>query len=156
MKGDKEVIAALNMALEDKLTAINQHFLHARMCRHKGYKTLEAKIYKRSIEVMKDASVLTDRVLFIEGLPNLQKLGRLSVGEDAREQLQCDLNMGQEAVTGLRKSIKLCFETKDHTSRRLLEDILQQDEHYIDWIEAQLEQITSMGYQQYLSQQIGD
>lgn len=156
MKGHPEVIAVLNEVLTGELTAINQYFLHARMCRNWGYGHLAEKIYKESIDEMKHASKLTDRILLIGGLPNLQKLDKLSIGESVQEQLQSDLRTEEEAVERLRKGISVTFECHDHTSRELLEEILRDEESHIDWLESQLNMIQEMGYENYLSQQIHD
>lgn len=154
MKGDPKVIEALNDILAGELTAINQYFLHARMCKNWGYEKIAGKVYSESIEEMKHASKLTDRILLIEGVPNLQKLGKLNIGENIKEQLVSDLKLEEEAATKLKSAIKLCFEAHDHTSRELLEDILSDEEEHIDWIESQLGLIEDMGLENYLSQQI--
>ena len=140
--------------LEGELTAINQYFLHARMSKNWGYEKIAEKVYKESIDEMRHASKLTDRVLLLEGIPNLQKLGKLNIGENIKEQLESDLRLEEEAVQKLRKAVDLCFEHHDHTSRELLEHILADEEEHIDWLEAQLGMIKEMGYENYLSQQI--
>lgn len=154
MKGDARVIDALNEILTGELTAINQYFLHARMCKNWGYERIAHVIYKESIEEMKHAQDLTDRILFLEGLPNLQKLGKLNIGETVPEQLESDLKLEFQALERLKSAIKVCFEAADHASRELLEHILEDEEHHIDWIEAQLGLIKELGKELYLSQQI--
>ena len=154
MKGDPKVIDALNEILTGELTAINQYFLHARMCKNWGYEGIAHKVYKESIDEMKHAQNLTDRILFLEGLPNLQKLGKLNIGETVPEQLDADLKLEMTALTNLKAAIKVCFEAADHTSRELLEHILEDEEEHIDWLETQLGLIKELGKELYLSQQI--
>ena len=154
MKGDAKVIEALNEILTGELTAINQYFLHARMSKNWGYERIADKVYKESIEEMKHAQDLIDRVLFLEGVPNLQKLGKLNIGETIPEQLDSDLKMEYQAVDRLKLAIKSCFDAADHTSRELLEHILEDEEKHIDWIEAQLGQIKDVGKENWLAEQI--
>ncbi|MCX6116372.1 MAG: bacterioferritin [Proteobacteria bacterium] len=156
MKGNAKVIAALNDILTGELTAINQYFLHAKMCKNWGFNIIGDKIYKESIDEMKHASQLTDRILFLEGLPNLQRLGKLKIGENVKEQLESDLALEMEAIPRLRVAIELCWEASDHGTRDLLEKILVSEEEHADWIETQLSVIKDIGLQNYLSQQIGD
>src|SRR5690349_18450102 len=128
MKGDPKVIEALNEILTGELTAINQYFLHARMCKNWGFERIAAFVHKESIEEMKHAQNLTDRILFLEGLPNLQKLGKLNIGETVSEQFESDLKLEMVAYDKLKVAIKTCFDAADHTSRELLEDILEEEE----------------------------
>lgn len=153
MKGDAEVIKQLNIILEGELTAINQYFLHARMCTDWGYNRIGGKIYHESIDEMKHAQALIDRVLFLEGLPNLQKLGALRIGENVPEILKCDLALEYDAIPKLRTAIAVCEEKKDQASRMLLEDILKSEEEHVDWIESQLQIIKDVGSENYLAQQ---
>lgn len=154
MKGDPKIIACLNDILTGELTAINQYFLHAKMCKNWGFLKIGEKVYKESIDEMKHASLLTDRILFLEGLPNLQKLGKLRIGENVKEQLESDLALEMEAIPRLRKAIELCWEASDHGTRDLLEKILVSEEEHTDWLETQLSVINDIGVQNYLSQQI--
>lgn len=156
VKGDSKVIDVLNEVLTGELTAINQYFLHARMCKNWGYERIASKVHKESIDEMKHAQDLTDRVLFLGGVPNLQKLGKLEIGETVPEQLQSDLKLEFQAMERLKAGIKICWEASDHGSRELLEHILEDEEHHIDWLEAQLHQISEIGREQYLAQQIKD
>ena len=154
MKGDPKVIEALNDILCGELTAINQYFLHARMCKNWGFDRLADFIYKESIEEMKHAQDLMDRVLFLDGFPNLQKLGKLNIGETVVEQLRSDLALEEEARSKLKTSIQTCYDAVDHGSRELLESILKDEEHHIDWIETQLSLVKELGEQGYLTQQM--
>ena len=154
MKGDPNVIALLNEVLVAELTAINQYFLHARMCKNWGYEKIAAKMRSESIEEMNHASDLTDRILLLDGVPNFQDLGKLNIGETVKEQLQSDLNLEREAIARLRPGIEACYEAHDHASRELLEKILVAEEDHIDWIEAQLGMIQEIGIENYLAQQI--
>ena len=154
MKGNPKVIEALNEILLGELTAINQYFLHARMCKNWGYDRLAKKIREESIEEMKHASDLTDRILLLDGLPNFQKLGKLNIGENVKELLESDLKLEHEALERLRRAIATCFETQDHASRELLEHILETEEEHVDWIESQLKIISDIGIENYLAQQI--
>lgn len=154
MKGDAKVIAALNEILTGELTAINQYFLHAKMCKNWGFKKIGHKIYKESIDEMKHADVLTERILFLEGLPNLQKLDKLNIGENVKEQLESDLALEYRAIPRLRKAIELCWDAGDHGTRDLLEKILVSEEEHADWLETQLGVIKDIGLQNYLSQQL--
>lgn len=154
MKGDPKVIEALNEVLTGELTAINQYFLHARMSKNWGYDRIAQYVWKESIEEMKHAQDLVDRILFLEGIPNLQKLGKLNIGETVPEQLEADLKLEYEAVARLKAAIKTTFEAADHTSRELFEHILEDEEKHIDWIEAQLGQIKELGKELWLAEQI--
>ncbi len=154
MKGNKAVLEMLNEVLEGELTAINQYFLHARICKDWGYNKLADYLYKESIDEMKHAQELIDRILFLEGLPNLQKLGALNIGETVPEMLEGDLKLEQIAIPRLKKGIELCLDKSDHATRELLEHILVNEEEHVDWIEAQQKMISDMGLQNYLSQQM--
>ncbi|NRA43959.1 MAG: bacterioferritin [Oligoflexales bacterium] len=154
MKGDPSVIKLLNEVLLGELTAINQYFLHARMCKNWGYKKIASKMYAESIDEMKHASSLTDRILLLEGVPNLQELGKLNIGENIKEQLESDLKLEEQAIARIRPAIEACYKAHDHASRELLESILVSEEDHLDWIEAQLGMINEMGYENYLTQQM--
>jgi len=154
MKGQKEVIQLLNDVLEGELTAINQYFLHARMCQDWGYAKLASVVQAESIDEMKHAQALIDRILFLEGLPNVQKLGSLSIGQTVKEQFVADLALENQAIPRLRDGIVLCGEKNDPGTRDLLEKILVSEEEHVDWLEAQLSLIDQVGYENYLSQQI--
>ena len=154
MKGDAKVIQALNEILTGELTAINQYFLHARLCAHWGYERIGKTIYAESIDEMKHAQKLIDRILFLEGLPNLQKLGTLSIGQTVPEALRADLGLEEQAIPLLKKAIELCYSAHDHGTRELLEEILVDEERHTDWIETQLELIKDLGKETYLAQQL--
>ena len=149
MKGDKQVIQYLNKAIRNELTAINQYFLHARMYENWGLTKLNEHEYEESIDEMKHADALIKRVLFLEGLPNLQDMGKLKIGENTEEMLRCDLELEQEAVPLLREAIQHCEKVKDYVSRELFEDILASEEEHIDWLETQLELIDKVGLKNY-------
>ena len=153
MKGDKEVIKFLNHVLKNELTAINQYFLHSRMLRQWGLSKLAAYEYKESIDEMKHADRLVERVLFLEGLPNLQDLGKLMIGEGVEELLKCDLKLELDAIPVLRDAIAHCEKVSDYISRKLFEDILESEEEHVDYIETQLELIKRIGLQNYLQLQ---
>ncbi len=149
MKGDAKVIRFLNKALRNELVAINQYFLHARMYENWGLNQLNEKEYAESIDEMKHADALIKRILFLEGLPNLQDVGKLQVGENTEEIMRCDLAIEHEAVPVLREGIEYCEQAKDYVSRELLESILESEEEHIDWLETQLELIEKIGLQNY-------
>lgn len=154
MKGQPAVIELLNGVLTAELTAINQYFIHAKMCENWGYMRLFEKIRAESIDEMKHADEIISRILFLEGVPNLQRLGKVNVGQNVKEQFELDLALEYEAIPRLNEGIKLCRELGDHGSEALLTKILVSEEEHADWIESQLEQIEQLGLPHYLAQQI--
>ena len=155
MKGNDEVIKVLNEVLTSELTAINQYFIHSKMCEDWGFNKLAAKKREESIEEMKHADIVIARILFLEGVPNMQRYFPVKVGEDAVEQHKLDLEVEYDAVKRLNDGIALCREKGDNGSRELLETILAQEEEGIDWLEAQLHLVDTIGKERYLSEQIG-
>ncbi|MDC3959349.1 bacterioferritin [Polyangium jinanense] len=154
MKGDRDVIHALNEVLAAELVAINQYFMHAKMCENWGYLALAARSRDESIDEMRHAEAIMQRILFLEGLPNLQRLDKLNVGQTVPEQFKSDLDLEYAAVTRLNSSIALCREKGDHTSESLLRSILAGEEEHIDWLETQLDLLQKLGEPLYLSQQL--
>lgn len=156
MKGHDQVVSLLNDILTAELTAINQYFIHARMCENWGYKRLWKKLREESIGEMRHADKLIERVLYLDGVPNVQRLGKVSVGQTVPEQLRLDLELERTAVAALNAGIELCRSVGDNGTRDLLEEILGGEESHIDWIEEQTELIRQVGEAHYLSQQIKD
>jgi bacterioferritin len=154
MKGDKKIIDVLNDILTAELTAINQYFLHAKMCQNWGYERLYAKSHSSALDEMKHASVLIDRILYLEGVPNVQRLGRVGVGETVREQMKLDLALEADAVKRLNQAIALCTESGDSGSRELLESMLRSEEEHLGWIESQMGLMDQVGDAPYLAEQI--
>ncbi|MEI5637626.1 MULTISPECIES: bacterioferritin [unclassified Pseudoalteromonas] len=154
MKGNPEVITALNLVLANELVAINQYFLHARMFKDFGFSQLDKADYKVSIQKMKNADRLIERILFLEGLPNLQDLGRLRIGEDCAEMIDCNMALEQTSLTQLQDAIALCEQKQDYISREALKNIQDMQEEQIDWLETQQHLITTMGLENYLQSQL--
>ncbi len=154
MKGSKNVIDLLNEVLTNELTAINQYFLHGRICENWGYDRLWHKLRDEAIDEMKHADKLIERILYLEGLPNLQKLGTINVGESVDEQLKLDLDLETRAIPVLNRGIELCRSEGDNGTAELLEDILEDEEEHANWLEAQLTLIQQMSLQNYLAEQI--
>ena len=154
MKGDTKVIEYLNKALENELTAINQYFLHARMYKNWGFEKLNEKEYHESIDEMKHADLLIERILFLEGLPNLQNIGKILIGENPKEMLGCDLKLELIAIPLLRDAIEYCESIKDFVSREIFANILESEEEHVDWLETQLELIEKVGLENYLQSQM--
>jgi bacterioferritin len=154
MKGDKKIIEILNDVLTAELTAINQYFLHAEMCENWGYERLFHEIRKHSIGEMKHAEEVIERILFLDGLPNVQRLAKINIGETVPEMFKVDLALEMDAVKRLNESIDVCREADDNNTRHLLEEILEDEEEHIDWIEAQIALLDQVGAPNYLAQQI--
>ncbi|UDM50424.1 bacterioferritin [Cupriavidus sp. MP-37] len=156
MKTDKKVIQLLNTQLRHELTAINQYFLHARMYRHWGLRALGKHEYDESIEEMKHADKLIERILLLDGLPNLQDLDKLLVGENTEEMLGCDLKLELVSQASCKDAIKYFESVSDYVSRQLVVDILEDTEEHIDWLEAQLELVRKVGSQNYIQSAMGE
>jgi bacterioferritin len=154
MKGKPEIIDALNEILTGELTAVNQYFVHARMCENWGYEKLYKHIRAESIDEMKHADILIERVLYLEGIPNVQRLGKVNIGQTVPEQLKLDLEVERQAVPRLNNAIELCRSLGDNGTRHLLEEILESEEKHVNWLEAQLSLLEQVGEPQYLAQQI--
>ena len=153
MKGDSTVIKYLNQVLKNELTAINQYFLHARIYKDWGITKLGENEHDASIDEMKHADQLMERILFLEGLPNLQNIGKLRIGENVSEMLSCDLHLEMDAIPDLKEAIAYCEKNNDYVSRDLFDDILESEEEHIDWLETQLELIEKMGIENYTQSQ---
>ena len=154
MRGDPKIIDLLNEVLTGELTTVNQYFLHARMCKNWGYARLGEKIYRESIDEMKHADELIERILYLEGLPNVQRLGKINIGQTVAEILKSDLACEHAAVALLNRAIQTARDVADNGSEALLTKILLSEEAHIDWLEAQLELIKQVGESNYLAQQI--
>ncbi len=154
MKGDAKVIKQLNSVLTRKLTAINQYFLHARMFKNWAFGALNSIIYKASIEEMKHADDVIERILFLQGIPNLQELGKLYIGEDPQEMLELDQKLQREDVAAIREAVKVCEAAQDYVSRDMLSKILDQQEEHLDWLVNQKDLIANLGLETYLQSQL--
>ena len=154
MKGDAKVIQQLNKVLTLKLTAINQYFLHARMYQNWGFDNLNKMIYKASINEMKHADDIIERTLFLEGMPNLQELGKLYIGEDPREMIELDHKVQFQDVNAIRDAVKVCEEHQDYVSRDMLNHILDSQEEHLDWLETQIDLMSRLGNELYLQSQV--
>lgn len=154
MKGNREVIDLLNEVLAGELVAINQYFLHAKMCRNWGYLRIAAQVRAESIDEMKHADELAERILFLDGLPNFQRLDKLHIGQTVPEQLQADLDLEHRALKRLNDGIQLCRERGDNGSEDLLRKILVSEEEHVDWLETQLRLIQELGEKAYLAEQL--
>ena len=155
MKGHDQVIELLNEVLTAELTAINQYFIHAKMCANWGYGKLAAKVRAESIDEMKHADRLIERILFLDGVPNVQRYWKVNVGETVKEQLELDLQLEYDAIARLNKAIAACTAVHDNATRELLANILVSEEEHTDWLETQLELIRQLGEQLYCAQQLG-
>jgi bacterioferritin len=156
MQGDPRIIDLLNQVLRKELTGINQYFIHSRMCENWGYDVLKKAHYDESIDEMKHADAIIQRILFLDGVPNVSDYDRIQVGANVQQQLDNDLALETAALDVLRPGVQLCLEAADHGTRELLEHMIKDEEHHVNWIEAQKHQIREMGYQNYLAQQIDD
>ena len=154
MKGNKKVLEFLNDVLTGELTSVNQYFIHAKMCKNWGYLRLADKVRKESIEEMKHADDLIERILYLDGVPNLQRLNKVNVGETVPEQLKLDRQLEVDAVARLNKGIALCTEVGDNGTRELIEDILVSEEEHLDWLETQVGLMERLGDAAYLAEQV--
>jgi bacterioferritin len=154
MKGHADVINLLNLVLTGELTAVNQYFVHAKMCKNWGYERIGERVRKESIDEMKHADDLIERILFLEGVPNVQRLGKIQLGQTVHEQLKIDLALEMEAIPRLNDGIRQCRELGDNGTEDLLVRILASEEAHVDWLESQLSQIAQMGEAHYLAQQV--
>ncbi|MGM0526649.1 MAG: bacterioferritin [Pseudomonadota bacterium] len=154
MKGDAKVIQQLNKVLTLKLTAINQYFLHARMYQNWGFDNLNSMVYKASINEMKHADDIIERVLFLEGMPNLQELGKLYIGEDPREMIELDHQVQFQDISAIRDAVRCCEEFQDYVSRDMLNKILDSQEEHLDWLETQIDLMSRLGNENYLQTQV--
>ena len=155
MKGNAKIISHLNAVLKNELTAINQYFLHSRMLKDWGFDRLAAYEYEESVDEMKHADKLIERILFLEGLPNLQDLHKLMIGENVPEILQCDLQLEEQAIPDLKTAIEDCEKLGDYVSRALFSEILESEEEHVDWLETNLGLIEKVGLENYLQSQMG-
>lgn len=155
MKGDRKVIEFLNAVLRNELAAINQYFLHSRMYKDMGLKELADYEYEESLDEMKHADQLIERILFLEGLPKMQDIGKLRIGEDVKEMIECDLNLEMDALPELKDAIAYCEEIRDYVSRDLFDSILSSEEEHVDWLETQLALIEQMGIENYTQAKMG-
>ena len=156
MRGDPQILDVLNEILTAELTAINQYFIHAKMCANWGYQRLAKKKREESIDEMKDADAVIERILYLDGVPNMQRMNPVRIGEDAIEQHRLDLALEVEAVARYNRAIALARDKGDNGTRALLERILQSEEHSVDWLESQLYVIDQIGKERYLAEQLGD
>jgi bacterioferritin len=154
VKAGKEIIAALNEILEGELAAINQYFLHAKMLQNWGYDRLYKKVYAESIDEMKHADILIERILYLDGIPNVQKIGRVRIGETVPEMFASDVALEEVAIPRLQRHVNLCRELNDEGTRALLSEILRSEEEHLDWLETQQTLIEQVGLQGYLAEQI--
>ena len=155
MKGNPKVIEQLNRALREELTAINQYFVHAEMCENWGYTKLSRYIKKQSIDEMKHAESLMERILFLDGTPSMEPLA-LTIGKNVKEMIQSDLKLEIDATEMYNEAVRIAFENKDNGTRDLFVDLLKDEEEHVDWLEAQLHQIEEVGYERYLTMQTGE
>ena len=156
MKGDPQVLKLLNKCLENELVSINQYFLHARMYKNWGLEGLDKVEYKKSIKDMKQADKIIERVLFLEGIPNLQKLGRLNIGEHAKEMLECDLKLQALTIADLKEAIEYCESVSDYVTRDMLGEMLEYEEEFYDWIDTQLDLIKKISIENYLQSMMSE
>lgn len=156
MKGDAQVIKLLNKCLENELVSINQYFLHARMFKNWGLEGLDKVEYKKSIKDMKQADSIIERVLFLEGIPNLQKLGRLNIGENPKEMLECDLKLQSLSIADLKEAIAYCETVSDFVTRDMLGEMLEYEEEYFDWLDTQLDLIGKISIENYLQSMMSE